>query len=58
MIAALSEVIQGEGFRGLYRGWRASCLKVMPHSGITWVLYETWKDVLLADRNKPRGLAN
>jgi len=58
MIAALSEVIRGEGFLGLYRGWGASCLKVMPHSGITWVLYEAWKDVLLADRNKPRGLAN
>ncbi|NP_001130999.1 putative mitochondrial adenine nucleotide transporter BTL1 [Zea mays] len=58
MIAALSEVIQEEGVMGLYRGWGASCLKVMPNSGITWVLYEAWKDVLLADRNKPRSLAN
>ncbi|XP_065864206.1 probable mitochondrial adenine nucleotide transporter BTL1 isoform X2 [Euphorbia lathyris] len=50
MAAALSEVIREEGFIGLYRGWRASCLKVMPSSGITWMFYEAWKDVLLAER--------
>ncbi|XP_058113524.1 probable mitochondrial adenine nucleotide transporter BTL1 isoform X2 [Magnolia sinica] len=48
--AALSEVIQQEGLLGLYRGWGASCLKVMPSSGITWMFYEAWKDVLLVDR--------
>ncbi|KAK3130441.1 hypothetical protein QOZ80_6BG0493490 [Eleusine coracana subsp. coracana] len=52
MIAALSEVIQEEGLMGLYRGWGASCLKVMPNSGITWMLYEAWKDILLADKDK------
>ncbi|XP_066390493.1 probable mitochondrial adenine nucleotide transporter BTL1 isoform X1 [Miscanthus floridulus] len=55
MIAALSEVIREEGFLGLYRGWGASCLKVMPNSGITWVFYETWKDILLAERDKRRA---
>ncbi|KAJ8535754.1 hypothetical protein K7X08_034155 [Anisodus acutangulus] len=50
MVAALSEVIREEGFLGLYRGWGASCLKVMPSSGITWTFYEAWKDILLADR--------
>ncbi|KAF0923220.1 hypothetical protein E2562_003430 [Oryza meyeriana var. granulata] len=52
MIAALSEVIQEEGIQGLYRGWGASCLKVMPNSGITWMFYEAWKDVLLGYKDK------
>nr|XP_010927198.1 probable mitochondrial adenine nucleotide transporter BTL1 [Elaeis guineensis]XP_029121624.1 probable mitochondrial adenine nucleotide transporter BTL1 [Elaeis guineensis]XP_029121625.1 probable mitochondrial adenine nucleotide transporter BTL1 [Elaeis guineensis] len=50
MAAALSEVIHEEGLLGLYRGWGANCLKVMPASGITWMFYEAWKDILLADR--------
>ncbi|KAK9757099.1 hypothetical protein RND81_01G139600 [Saponaria officinalis] len=50
MAAALAEVIREEGIMGLYRGWGASCLKVMPNSGITWMFYEAWKDILLADR--------
>ncbi|KAF6141777.1 hypothetical protein GIB67_027955 [Kingdonia uniflora] len=50
MVAALSEVIRAEGLGGLYRGWGASCLKVMPSSGITWMFYEAWKDVLLVER--------
>ncbi|XP_068643017.1 probable mitochondrial adenine nucleotide transporter BTL1 [Aristolochia californica] len=50
MAAALSEVIQEEGLKGLFRGWGASCLKVMPSSGITWMFYEAWKDILLAER--------
>lgn len=48
MAAALSEVIREGGLRGLYRGWGASCLKVMPSSGITWMFYEAWKDILVA----------
>ncbi|XP_006660289.2 probable mitochondrial adenine nucleotide transporter BTL1 isoform X2 [Oryza brachyantha] len=48
MIAALAEVFQEEGLKGLYRGWAASSLKVMPNSGITWIFYEAWKDILLA----------
>ncbi|RLM84921.1 putative mitochondrial adenine nucleotide transporter BTL1 [Panicum miliaceum] len=55
MIAALSEVIKEEGLLGLYRGWSASCLKVMPNSGITWMFYEAWKDILLADKDKQRA---
>ncbi|KAH8497662.1 hypothetical protein H0E87_020070 [Populus deltoides] len=50
MAAALSEVIREEGPRGLYRGWGASCLKVMPSSGITWMFYEAWKDALLVEK--------
>ncbi|XP_077238561.1 putative mitochondrial adenine nucleotide transporter BTL1 isoform X2 [Tasmannia lanceolata] len=53
MAAALAEVTQERGFRGLYRGWGASCLKVMPSSGITWMFYEAWKDVLLVGRTQP-----
>ncbi|XP_052181413.1 probable mitochondrial adenine nucleotide transporter BTL1 [Diospyros lotus] len=50
MAAALSEVVRKEGLLGLYRGWGASCLKVMPNSGITWMFYEAWKDILLVER--------
>ncbi|GMI81948.1 hypothetical protein like AT3G20240 [Hibiscus trionum] len=50
MVAALSEVIRDDGLTGLYRGWGASCLKVMPASGITWMFYEAWKDLLLVER--------
>ncbi|XP_010545491.1 PREDICTED: probable mitochondrial adenine nucleotide transporter BTL1 [Tarenaya hassleriana] len=50
MAAALAEVMREEGMMGLYRGWGASCLKVMPSSGITWMFYEAWKDVLLSDK--------
>lgn len=50
MAAALSEVIREEGLMGLYRGWGASCLKVMPSSGITWMFYEAWKDILLPEK--------
>ena len=50
MAAALSEVIRERGLLGLYRGWGASCLKVMPSSGITWMFYEAWKDILLVGR--------
>ncbi|KAI7986091.1 hypothetical protein LOK49_LG14G02273 [Camellia lanceoleosa] len=50
MAAALSEVIREQGLMGLYRGWGASCLKVMPSSGITWMFYEAWKDILLVER--------
>ncbi|PKA51418.1 putative mitochondrial adenine nucleotide transporter BTL1 [Apostasia shenzhenica] len=52
MVAAMSEVVQEEGIPGLFRGWGASCLKVMPSSGITWMFYEAWKDVLLMDKFK------
>ncbi|KAK6284737.1 PREDICTED: probable mitochondrial adenine nucleotide transporter BTL1 isoform X3 [Theobroma cacao] len=50
MAAALAEVIRDEGLMGLYRGWGASCLKVMPSSGITWMFYEAWKDILLVEK--------
>ncbi|KAJ0985184.1 hypothetical protein J5N97_003540 [Dioscorea zingiberensis] len=50
MAGALAEVIRKDGLLGLYRGWGASCLKVMPTSGITWMFYEAWKEVLLSDK--------
>ncbi|KAH6773278.1 Mitochondrial substrate carrier family protein [Perilla frutescens var. hirtella] len=52
MAAALSEVVRQDGLTGLYRGWAASCLKVMPSSGITWMFYEAWKDILLVERRQ------
>ncbi|XP_078444030.1 mitochondrial substrate carrier family protein [Wolffia australiana] len=51
MAAALREVVAEQGWRGLYRGWAASALKVTPNSGITWMFYELWKDILLVDRS-------
>ncbi|KAK6911194.1 Mitochondrial substrate/solute carrier [Dillenia turbinata] len=50
MAATLAEVIREKGLLGLYRGWGASSLKVMPASGITWMFYEAWKDILLVER--------
>ncbi|TXG69572.1 hypothetical protein EZV62_004507 [Acer yangbiense] len=50
MAAALAEVIREEGVMGLYRGWGATCLKVMPASGITWMFYEAWKDKILGEK--------
>ncbi|KAF5787862.1 putative mitochondrial carrier domain protein [Helianthus annuus] len=52
MAAALSEIVREEGFAGLYRGWGASCMKVMPSSGITWMFYEAWKDILIGDNHQ------
>lgn len=52
MVAALSEIMREEGVVGLFRGWRASSLKVMPSSGITWMFYEAWKDLLLPQKKK------
>ncbi|KAI3455744.1 hypothetical protein Pfo_012407 [Paulownia fortunei] len=57
MAAALSEVVREDGLMGLYRGWAASCLKVMPSSGITWMFYEAWKDILLVERRQSRQLS-
>ncbi|KAJ8770859.1 hypothetical protein K2173_021774 [Erythroxylum novogranatense] len=51
MAAALSEIIQERGLRGLYRGWGASCLKVVPSSGITRMFYEAFKDILLMEKH-------
>ncbi|XP_057534965.1 probable mitochondrial adenine nucleotide transporter BTL1 [Amaranthus tricolor] len=50
MAAALAEVVREEGVMGLYRGWGASTFKVMPNSGITWMFYEAWKDILLVEK--------
>ncbi|KAI9084471.1 hypothetical protein K1719_033459 [Acacia pycnantha] len=50
MGAALAEVVREEGLLGIYRGWGASCLKVMPSSGITWMFYEAWKDILIVQK--------
>nr|GMC80327.1 probable mitochondrial adenine nucleotide transporter BTL1 [Ipomoea batatas] len=41
---------QEQGVMGLYRGWGASCLQVMPSSGITWMFSEAWKDILLREQ--------
>lgn len=42
-------ILQEEGVRGFYRGISASCLKVMPASGLSWMCYEKCKEVLHVD---------
>jgi len=49
MINIIKTIIEEEGLKGLYRGWSASCLKVVPASGLSWMFYEAWKDVLLIE---------
>lgn len=49
MINIIRTIIEEEGLKGLYRGWSASCLKVMPASGLSWMFYEAWKDFLLIE---------
>lgn len=49
MIDIIRKIIEEEGWKGLYRGWSASCLKVMPASGLSWMFYEAWKDALVIE---------
>jgi len=49
MIDIITKIVEEEGLKGLYRGWSASCLKVIPASGLSWMFYEAWKDVLLIE---------
>lgn len=40
------KTIQGEGWRGLYKGLTPNLLKVAPALSITWVMYENSKRIL------------
>lgn len=42
-------ILEEEGLRGFYSGIGASCLKVMPASGLSWMCYEKCKEVLHVD---------
>lgn len=42
-------ILEEEGLRGFYSGFAASCLKVMPASGLSWTCYEKCKEVLHVD---------
>lgn len=49
MIDIITKIVEEEGLKGLNRGWSVSCLKVIPASGLSWMFYEAWKDVLLIE---------
>lgn len=50
MFKLLREVLREEGLKGWYRGVGASCLKVMPSSGLSWMFYEACKDAFHVSR--------
>lgn len=50
MVSVLASILRDEGLKGWYRGVGASCLKVMPSSGLSWMLYEACKDLLAVAR--------
>jgi len=51
----LNGLVRREGLKGLYRGFGAECLKVIPGTAIGWGVYEIAKDVLgVGDRAQQR----
>eukprot|EP00850_Spirogloea_muscicola_P020326 SM000212S06919 [mRNA] locus=s212:154521:156527:- [translate_table: standard] len=49
MADALTTIVAEEGFGGLYTGLRASCIKMLPASGLSWTFYEACKSILQVD---------
>lgn len=43
--AALADLIRTEGFRGLFNGWTANTIKVVPQNSIRFVSYELLKQL-------------
>ncbi|XP_002973709.2 adenine nucleotide transporter BT1, chloroplastic/mitochondrial [Selaginella moellendorffii] len=44
---ALSGIVEKQGVAGLYRGIGASCIKLVPAAGISFMCYEACKQILL-----------
>lgn len=51
-VDALRTIWASEGHRGLYRGWAANTLKVVPQNAIRLVSYEALKKLLGVARAK------
>lgn len=49
LLHALFSILEQEGPAGLYRGLGASCIKLMPAAGISFMCYEACKRILIED---------
>ncbi|GBG86998.1 hypothetical protein CBR_g44453 [Chara braunii] len=49
MFQVISHILQEQGPAGLYRGLGASCMKLMPACGISFMCYEACKRILIED---------
>lgn len=52
----LSSIVQEHGPLGLYRGLGASCIKIIPAAGISFMCYEACKRVLIEEQEKAKAV--
>ncbi|KAJ7515312.1 hypothetical protein O6H91_22G010100 [Diphasiastrum complanatum] len=52
---ALSSILEHEGPAGLYRGLGASCMKLMPAAGISFMCYEACKRLIIEEENEQKS---
>jgi solute carrier family 25 phosphate transporter 23/24/25/41 len=52
----LSSIVQEQGPLGLYRGLGASCIKIIPAAGISFMCYEACKRVLIEEQEKVKAV--
>lgn len=53
---ALSSIVKDQGVGGLYRGLGASCIKIIPAAGISFMCYEACKRVLVEEQEKAKAI--
>ncbi|KAL3701264.1 hypothetical protein R1sor_019286 [Riccia sorocarpa] len=51
---ALTSILEQQGTAGLYRGLAASCFKLIPAAGISFMCYEGMKQILIDDEEEQR----
>lgn len=56
MFHVLSSIVQEQGPLGLYRGLGASCIKIVPAAGISFMCYEACKRVLIEEQEKAKAV--
>lgn len=49
---ALTSILEQQGPAGLYRGLGASCFKLIPAAGISFMCYEGMKQILIDDEDE------
>lgn len=49
LLHALTSILEQQGPNGLYRGLGASCIKLIPAAGISFMCYEACKRILIED---------
>lgn len=52
IVAAVMDIMRTEGFRGLFNGWTANTIKVVPQNSIRFVSYELLKGLLGVNKAK------